>query len=142
VFIYLLWPITKMTKTKNSEYTNQRELEIRKSRLNQTKQYILSNSISGVLNNQKWHNIFDRLDDNKKEFLIKTLLSGQEKNCKWIRELEKTAILIDDFGDFTEFLEIERLIICKSRELIEFLDSSNIEYYRIEENIEIYGYKK
>ena len=131
-----------MTRTKVSQNINHKRVEKRESRLKQTKQFILSNSISGLLNNQKWYDLFDWLDNEKVSFKMKILLSSEEQNCDWIRELEDTSILIDDTGNFIEFFEIEKIKTTNHNGLSEFLRLSNFEYDDSQEEIEVYGYKK
>ena len=130
-----------MTHTKTNKNVSQKK-EKRSSRLKQTKQYILSNSITGILNNQKWKELFDWLDSHGIAFKLRILLSKDEIDCDWIRELEDTSILIDDSGDFIEFYEIESIKTKYNRELIEFLKPTNFDYNNTHEEIEIYGYKK
>ena len=73
---------------------------------------------------------------------MKILLSSEEQNCDWIRELEDTSILIDDTGNFIEFFEIEKIKTTNHNGLSEFLRLSNFEYDDSQEEIEVYGYKK
>ncbi len=131
-----------MTRTKVSESLDQREVEKRESRLKQTQQFILSNSIAGLLNNHKWYSLFEWIECENIPFGIKILLSGEYRKCDWIRELEDTAILIDDKGDFIEFFEIESLQTVNHNGLSEFLRVSNFDYNETQEGIEVYGYKR
>lgn len=131
-----------MTKTKVSRNINQRTTEKRKSRLKATKQYLLENSISGLLNNQKWYKLFDWLHIERISFKLKFLVSKEEIKCDWIREVENTSILIDDSGDFIEFLEIESLKIPNKEEIVEFLKTSNIHYIEAPDEIEVRGYNR
>lgn len=131
-----------MTQTNKANINNQREQEKRLSRLKITKNLILNNSFAGLLNNQKWGRIFAVLDFTNTEFEIKTLLSENYRTCSLIRELETTSLLIDDSGDFIEFLEIDRLKTKKVNELITLLDEMKIKYTDRNERIEIEGYNK
>jgi hypothetical protein len=107
-----------------------------------TKEFALINTTARLLNNHKWYSIFDRLDDINSVFELKILLSNDIKICHHIQELEKTSILIDDSGDYIEFLEIDRLRIKKTNELMTFLEELNVEFIEQEEYIDIEGYRK
>jgi hypothetical protein len=131
-----------MTQINKSNVYNQREQEKRLSRLKITQHLILNNSFTGLLNNQKWLRIFEVLDINQIEFEIKTLLSENYKKCSFIRELENTSLLIDDTGDFIEFLEIDRLKTRKVNQLTTLMDETKIRYIDRNELVEIEGYNK
>ncbi len=130
-----------MTLTNKHNINKQRDREKHNSRIKQTRKYILDNSLMGLLNNQKWQNVFEWLEGNKIEFKLITLLNPLERNCDFIRELETNSILIDDSGEFIDFLEIKKLTIFKSSSLITFLNESNIEYLDNSEMLDIVGYR-
>ena len=118
------------------------DLEKRISRIDQTKKLILNKNYSGTLNNQKWIRIFSYLQDNNIKFKIATL-TGKQLEVDFIRELADSSILMDDSGDFIEFLEIDQLIINKKDEgLLIMLHNRNIEYQQEESFILIEAYKK
>lgn len=131
-----------MTQTNRSDIYKQREREKRLSHIKDVKKNISTNFTNGLLNNQKWSKIFEWLDDYSFDFQIKTLLSDDYKTCTFIRELEQTALLINDNGVFIEFLEIEHLKVKKTNELLILLNNLNIEYDDQQEFIEIDGYRK
>ena len=81
-----------------------------------------------MLNNQKWYRIFEFIEQNKFEFELKTLLSPDFKKSNHILELEKSSILIDNSGDFIEFLELEQLILNNTLEVKVELENLNIEF--------------
>jgi hypothetical protein len=131
-----------MTQTNKANINFQRKQEKRLSRLKITKNLILNNSFTGLLNNQKWIKIFEVIDINNIDFEIKTLLSENYKTCNFIRELENTSLLIDDSGDFIEFFEIDRLKTKKNNDLITLLDEIKAKYTDQNGLIEIEGYNK
>ncbi len=133
--------LVEMTLTNKHNINKQRDREKHNSRIKQTRKYILDNSLMGLLNNQKWQNVFEWLEGNKIEFKLITLLNPLERNCDFIRELETNSILIDDSGEFIDFLEIKKLTIFKSSSLITFLNESNIEYLDNSEMLDIVGYR-
>ncbi len=116
--------------------------EKRDSRLKLTKQHILSNSLSGILNNQKWQKLFEWLDERRTVFKVTFLLSKVEMSCDWIREIEKTSILLDDSGNFVEFYEINSVKTITSAQLIKFLELNSLDFSETDREIEIYGYRK
>jgi hypothetical protein len=63
-----------MTTSKKAETIRQRQIEYRQSRIKMTKEFALINTTAGLLNNHKWYCIFDKLDDIKSVFELKTLL--------------------------------------------------------------------
>lgn len=130
-----------MTRTNNANINNHLNQEKRLSRLKITKNLILSDSITGLLNNQKWIKIFEIIDIHRAGFEIKTLLSENYIGCSFIREPEKTSLLIDDSGDFIEFFEIYRLKTKKTNELITLFDKIKVKYIDLNDLIEIEGYK-
>jgi hypothetical protein len=83
--------------------------EIRQSRIKQTRALIETKGLSGLFNNTKWLEVFEWIDDSRMAFDIKLLSEDNIRHCDFIRELENTSVLIDDTGDFIEFLEIELL---------------------------------
>ena len=118
------------------------DLEKRISRIDQTKKLILNKNYSGTLNNRKWIRIFSYLQDHNIKFKIATL-TGKQLEVDFIRELADTSILIDDSGDFIEFLEIDQLIVNKKDEgLLSMLHNRNIEYQQEDSFILIEAYKK
>ena len=131
-----------MTQTNKANTINERKQEKRLSRLKITKNFILNESLTGLLNNQKWIKIFEVIDINNIDFEIKKLLSENYKPCSFIRELENTSLLIDDSGDFIEFFEIDRLKVKKVNELITLLEEIKAKYTDQNELIEIEGYNK
>ncbi len=107
-----------------------------------TKKFIIDNNATGLLNNHKWYKIFEWLNDSNINFQLKTLLSDKSNKYVQIIELEETSVLIDNSGDFIEFLEIDRLTIKKTNELLDFLNDLNIDYVDQIADIEIDGYRK
>ncbi|MDN5205452.1 hypothetical protein QQ008_28980 [Fulvivirgaceae bacterium BMA10] len=93
------------------------------------------------MNNIKWLEVFDWLQNENISFQLKTLLSIEQSYCDFIRELESTSILIDDSGDFTEFLEIEFVRTDSSDALLKFLLGSKISFNQTENRIQINGYE-
>ena len=130
-----------MTASNKDKEFNQRQREKRQSRLKLTKQYIFANSTIGLLNNSKWLHLFEYFDRTHNEFQIKTLMANDLRSCSYIRELESTSVLIDDSGDFIEFLEIDTLRTKSTDDIIKLLDNLNIEYSNYNGFIEVCGYR-
>lgn len=74
-------------------------------------------------------------------FDIKLLSENKLRHCDFIRELEDTSVLVDDTGDFVEFIEIELLKFKMDDTLTMYLDNSNIEYIVSAEDLIIQGYR-
>lgn len=106
------------------------------------KNHIFSNAFTGLLNNQKWFKIFDWLNDNNIDFKVKILLSNKNSVCRQIREIERTSILFDFSNDFVEFLEIDRVTIVKTNELLYLLHQLKVDWIDRIDFIDIEGYKK
>jgi len=119
-----------------------REREKRDSHIKQTRKFILENTSYSILNNQKWHKIFELVEQYCSEFELKTLLSFEIKKVDQILELEKSSILIDNSGNFIEFLEIEQLILKNTSELKTELKKLNVDFLEQADHIEINGYWK
>ena len=128
--------------TKTSEIYRRRRNEQRESRLKQTKDFILMNTTASLMNNHKWQEIFNWIDQHRLQFELKTLLSDQTRSFDRVREIEATSILIDDTGNFIDFLEIEAIIVKKNNEFIRLLDELNIDYHDRSEWIEVKGYQR
>lgn len=130
--------MTNIKKINNIKLVNEK----RESRLKLTKQYIQSNSISGIMNNQKWQKLFDWFDENRTIFKVTFLLSKEEISCDWIREIEETSVLLNDSGNFVEFYEINSVKTITSHELIKFLKLNNLDYSDTNGEIKICGYSE
>lgn len=115
--------------------------ERRQSRIKTTRGLILTRGLSGLLNNTKWFEIFDWIDGPRMEFEIKLLSESSPRQSNSIRELESTAVLVDDDGDFIEFLEIESLSFNINSKSIEYLKTLGVEYYIQADEVAIPGYK-
>ena len=119
---------------------NLRNIEKRESRIKVSKSLILSQTSESLMNNQKWFRVFEWLETSGANFELKTLLSESKRKVNQIYELENTSILIDNSGDFIEFLEIEKLYIDLKKELKSFLDNQNIKFHEVSNQIIIFGY--
>ena len=128
--------------TKKSESYQLRNKEKRESRIKETRNLILSKSYSSLMNNQKWYRIFELIEQHNSEFELKTILSSETKKTDQILELEKSSILIDNSGDFIEFLELEQLILKSTSELKIELEKLNMEFFEQADFIKINGYRK
>lgn len=115
--------------------------EKRQSRINQARELIRITKLSGLFNNTKWFKLFEWLDDSRMVFDIKLLSENKLRHCDFIRELEDTSVLVDDTGDFVEFIEIELLKFKMDDTLTMYLDNSNIEYIVSAEDLIIQGYR-
>jgi hypothetical protein len=119
-----------------------REKEKRDSRIKQTRKFILENTTPSLLNNHKWYKIFELVEQYCSEFELKILLSSELKNSNQIYELEQSSILVDNSGDFIEFLELEELTLENSPELNAELKKLNIEFLEESNKLTIQGYRK
>lgn len=128
--------------TKKSKLYHLRSKEKRDSKLKQTKSLILEKNYVSLLNNQKWYQIFECIEQNNSEFELKTLLSYSLKKVTAIFELEQSSILVDNTGNFIEFFELEKIIINKTPEIRYELNMLNIELYEELDKIIIQGYRK
>lgn len=130
-----------MTNTNKHNTHRHHDREKYDSRIKQTRAYILDNNLSGLLNNQKWQKIFEWVERNQTPFTLTTLLNSNEQTCTFIRELENNSILIDDSGQFIDFLEINKLTVSKSLSLTSFLAESSIDYADNDKTTVIIGYR-
>lgn len=128
--------------TKKSELYQLRHKEIRDSRIKETRNLIISKSFSSLMNNQKWYRIFEWIEQHQSEFKLKTLFSSKNIKIDQINELEKSSVLIDNSGDFIEFLELEQIILKNTAELRVELKKQNVEFIEQDDFIEINGYRK
>ncbi len=129
-------------RSKKQKKINKTEKSKKLSKLTKVKRIILENGFNGLLNNHKWHTIFERIDEKNIVFKIKLLIASEASFCDFIRELYETSILIDDSGKFIAFFEIEYIELNRSVGLIKFLDDNKIEYFKSEKSIKILGYNK
>jgi len=128
--------------TRKSELYHLRSKEKRDSRIKETRNFILEKTNGSLLNNQKWYRIFEWIEQHQSEFELKTLVSSEYKKADHIFELEKSSILIDNSGDFIEFLELEQLILKNTSELKTELEKLNVEFFEQADFIKINGYRK
>lgn len=103
--------------------------QIRQSRIKTTKKFVVSQTKASYLNNVKWRELLERVEVLRIHFYYKTLLVENWRNCNFIRELEETAVLLDDSGDFIELLEIEAIKISHDERLMSFLEINTIHYF-------------
>lgn len=115
--------------------------ERRQSRINRTRELIRTKGLSGLLNNTKWFEIFDHLENARTAFDIKLLSEDHLRHADFILELENTSVLVDNTGDFIDFLEIEFLKIRKNDTLAKHLDNLKVDNFDEADNIIIQGYR-
>lgn len=130
-----------MTQTNKHNTNRHNDREKYDSRIKRARAYIHDNNLSGLLNYQKWYKIFEWLQINQTSFTLTTLLNPNVQTCTFIRELENNSILIDDSGQFIDFLEINKLTIPKTISLTLFLNSTHVEYVDNNNTTEIFGYR-
>lgn len=127
----------------NSKHFLQKNIQIRDSIIKETRNLIISNNLSGLMNNQKWINVFEWIEINRVEFEIKTLLFSNISNTKInkIFELDEKSLLLDNSGNFIDFLEIEFIKLEKTPQTIEALNCFNIEFIEENNKLKIQGYR-
>ncbi len=128
--------------TKKSQVYRLKIKEKRDSRLKETRNLIISKSFSSLMNNQKWYEVFDWIEQHNFQFELKTLLSTEIKKSNQVFELEKSSILIDESGNFIEFFELDQLILKNATELKTELEKMNVEFIEHVNFVEISGYRK
>ena len=128
--------------TKKSELYQIRKKEIRDSRIKETRNFIRSKSFSSLMNNHKWFQIFELIEEQQSEFELKTVRSFEIRKADSILELEKSSILIDNSGEFIEFLELEQITLKNTAELKSELNNLNVDFYEESDKIKIRGYSK
>ncbi|WP_370632431.1 DUF6678 family protein [Marixanthomonas sp. SCSIO 43207] len=128
--------------TKKSELYQIRKKEIRDSRIKETRNFIRSKSFSSLMNNHKWFQIFELIEEQQSEFELKTVRSFEIRKADSILELEKSSILIDNSGEFIEFLELEQITLKNTSELKSELNNLNVDFYEESDKIKIRGYSK
>ena len=115
-----------------------RNNEKRQSRIRQTRELIRKRRLSGLLNNTKWHEVFEWVASSRIQFDVKLLSENTLRHCDFIRELESSSILIDNTGDFIEFFEIESAIF--DNNVAKYLDSLGISYIDNANQLIVPGY--
>jgi len=115
--------------------------ERRQSRIKQTTELIRTAGLSGLFNNIKWFEIFEWIEESRMVFDIKLLSEDKLRHCDFIRELEDTSVLVDDTGDFIEFLEVELLKLKRDDKLTKHLDNLRVEYVDTNDDLIILGYR-
>ncbi len=130
-----------MTTTKKNKEFRQLNGEKVVSRIKDTRAHILKNNLTGLMNNHKWREIFEWLEKNRIKFTLTSLLSSTEYYCTFIRELEDDCLLIDDSGQFINFLEINTIILPKSNSTKSFLEEMDIVYLEIDETFIVIAYR-
>jgi extradiol dioxygenase family protein len=128
--------------TKKRQLYHLRSKEELDSRIKETRNFILEKTSGSILNNHKWYRIFEWIEQNNSEFELKTLLSPDIRKSEHILELEQTSILIDNSGNFIEFLELEKVTLKNTPELKNELIKLNVDFYEELNRVEIYGYRK
>ncbi|MCS3552724.1 MULTISPECIES: hypothetical protein [unclassified Sphingobacterium] len=99
------------------------------------------NNKSGLLNNIKWFNLFELLEQLGRQFSLKRLNHKIEIGVTLIRELESDCLIIDDKSGFIKFLDIEKITLLGNKSLISFLEDKNYPFDTDQDIITIYGYK-
>ncbi len=127
--------------TKKSVLHKLRNKEKRESRIKETQNFILSKTYGSLMNNRKWYRIFEWIELNKIRFKLKTLLSPEFRNVDQIFELESNSVLIEDSGNFIEYLELEEIILEKRSEIKSLLEKLNVEFIEELNSIRILGYR-
>ncbi|UAB82304.1 hypothetical protein INR76_05970 [Marixanthomonas sp. SCSIO 43207] len=94
------------------------------------------------MNNHKWFQIFELIEEQQSEFELKTVRSFEIRKADSILELEKSSILIDNSGEFIEFLELEQITLKNTSELKSELNNLNVDFYEESDKIKIRGYSK
>lgn len=115
--------------------------KVRQSRIRLTKELIQTKNLSGLLNNTKWFEIFECFENSKTTFDLKLLPEDKLRHCDFILELEDTSVLLDNSGDFIDFVEIELVKFKKDPKLTKDLDNLRIEYSADAEYLIIQGYR-
>jgi len=127
--------------TKKAKLYSLRNKEKRDSRIKGTRNFILKYTTGSLMNNQKWYRIFEWIEQNNSEFELKTLLSSDIKKSNVILELENSSILIDNSGNFIDFLELEQLTLKNTAVLKAQLNKLNVGFIEQSDEIEIKGYR-
>jgi len=130
-----------MSTSKSTKLKTKLNIDKRAARIKQAKVLIHQKSKSSLMNNVKWQALFEILEFREVPFHLKRINGYDLKACSFIRELESSAILIDDSGDFTEFLEIEEVLIAKDLDLITELESIGVYHELRDQQICILGYQ-
>ena len=140
---YTVGVVTNLRKTvtRKAELQFLREKEKRDSRIKETRNFILKHTSGSLMNNQKWYRVFELVEQNHSEFELKTLLSSDIKISNNILELEKNSVLIDNSGNFIDFLELEKLTLKSTSELETQLKELKVDFTEQSGKIEINGYR-
>lgn len=92
------------------------------------------------MNNSRWRKLFLILREHSLTFRLKTLISESIITAQQIYEIEQTAVLVDNNGDFIEFFEVEKIILPNKPAVTKLLSSAHIRFTERDEVIEIPGY--
>lgn len=127
--------------TKKAELQNLKDKEKRISRIKDSKNFILANKLSGLLNNYKWYQVFELIENNHLEFYYKILLDSKVIKSKQLLELEKSSFISDSSTGFIEFLEVDFITFNSSFEVMYELTELNIQFTVSIDKIIINGYR-
>ncbi|NQZ85908.1 MAG: hypothetical protein HRU03_09390, partial [Nanoarchaeales archaeon] len=113
---------------KASEIYNIRRKEKRDSRIKEVKNYISNTSLSSLMNNVKWFKVLEEVEFRDVTFKMKLLLNSETIEVNQIFELEESSILINNNGEFIEFMEIESIEVPRSIEFKSFCNRMKLLY--------------
>ena len=119
---------------------NERKNAARQSRVKATKKVLDVQGGSAYFNNVKWSQLFELIENINCPFTYKTVLEEGFRSCSFVRELAHSSALLDDTGDFIEFLEIQKLRIGKNEKVVAYLNEKKIFYESIDDDLIIYAY--
>ena len=125
---------------KASEIYNIRRKEKRDSRIKEVKNYISNTSLSSLMNNVKWFKVLEEVEFRDVTFKMKLLLNSETIEVDQIFELEESSILINNNGEFIEFMEIESIEVPRSIEFKSFCNRMKLLYSEKMDHIQINGY--
>ena len=125
---------------KASEIYNIRRKEKRDSRIKEVKNYISNTSLSSLMNNVKWFKVLEEVEFRDVTFKMKLLLNSETIEVNQIFEIEESSILINNNGEFIEFMEIESIEVPRSIEFKSFCNRMKLLYSEKMDHIQINGY--
>ena len=119
---------------------NIRRREKRDSRIKEVRNYISNTSLSSLMNNVKWFKVLEEVEFRDVTFKMKLLLNSETIEVNQIFEIEESSILINNNGEFIEFMEIESIEVPRSIEFKSFCNRMKLLYSEKMDHIQINGY--
>ncbi|TCI92610.1 hypothetical protein [Tenacibaculum sp. M341] len=127
-------------KGKRQKKINKSEEAKKLSKSKKIQKIITDNNLVRIIDNQKWHAIFEIIKSTNAVFKIKLLIDDEPMYTSFIRELKETSILMSYDDKFTSFNEIEYIELNENSSISAFIKSYEVACIKNEKSIRFSGY--